>query len=78
MADVDVAEVGFVAHPRLAMSGASPDGLVGEDGLVEIKCPTTAIHLETLLSRQPPGRYVAQMQWQMACTEPELVRLRLL
>lgn len=66
--DATVAEVGFVSHPRIDASGASPDGLVGEDGLVEIKCPLTATHLETLLGQATPGRYVTQIQWQLACT----------
>jgi putative phage-type endonuclease len=68
MADVSVGEVGFVIHPRLEMSGASPDGLVGEDGLLEIKCPNTATHIDTLLSDAVPEKYIKQMQWQMACT----------
>lgn len=63
-----VAEIGFVDHPTIAMSGASPDGLVGDDGLVEIKCPNTATHIETLRSGTVPGKYVTQMLWQMACT----------
>lgn len=66
--DADVVEVGFVEHPTIAMAGASPDGLVGEDGLVEIKCPNTATHIDTLLSGTVPSKYVIQMQWQMACT----------
>jgi len=66
--DVAVQDVGFVDHPTVAMSGASPDGLVGEDGLVEIKCPISATHLDVLLSEKVPGKYVTQMQWQMACT----------
>ncbi len=68
MAGVDVKQVAFVPHPAIAMSGASPDGLVGDDGLVEIKCPNTATHIDTLLSVTGPSRYMAQMQWQMACT----------
>lgn len=68
MRDLDVTEVGFVAHPSIAMSGASPDGLVAADGLVEIKCPNTATHLDTLLEQSVPAKYVTQMQWQMACT----------
>lgn len=64
----DVQLVGFVPHPRIEMAGASPDGLVGEDGLVEIKCPNTATQIETLLGGAIPGKYVAQMQFQMACT----------
>lgn len=65
---VDVTEVGFVPHPSIAMTGASPDGLVGQDGLVEIKCPNTATHIETLLGGSVPGKYALQMQWQMECT----------
>lgn len=68
MRDLDVIEVGFVDHPTIEQSGASPDGLVGADGLVEIKCPNTATHIETLLSQSVPEKYVTQMQWQMACT----------
>jgi putative phage-type endonuclease len=63
-----VEQVAFVLHPTIADSGASPDGLVGEDGLVEIKCPETHTHIETLLGQAVPGKYVTQMQWQMACT----------
>lgn len=65
---VTVKEIGFVPHPRMADAGASPDGLVGDDGLVEIKCPNTASHLETLLGAAIPEKYLFQMQWQMACT----------
>jgi len=68
MAGVEVKQVAFVPHPTIAMSGASPDGLVGDDGLVEIKCPNTATHIDTLLGITGPSRYMAQMQWQMACT----------
>jgi putative phage-type endonuclease len=64
--DVDL--IDFAVHPEIPMSGASPDGLVGADGLVEIKCPNTATHIETLLSLQIPNKYILQMQWQMACT----------
>lgn len=63
-----VTSVGFVVHPTIDMSGASPDGLVGENGLLEIKCPAVATHIETLLGGGVPGKYVTQMQWQMACT----------
>lgn len=63
-----VEETGFVPHPSGAMTGASPDGLVGDDGLVEIKCPNTATHIDTLMSDDAPPKYFAQMQWQMACT----------
>ena len=68
---VDVVEVAFVEHPEIAMFGCSPDGLVGEDGLVEIKAPNTATHLDTLLTETVPGKYITQMQVQMACTGRE-------
>jgi putative phage-type endonuclease len=66
--DADVAQEGFVLHPSIADAGASPDGLVGDAGLVEIKCPNTATHIDTLLSGAVPGKYLTQMLWQMACT----------
>jgi putative phage-type endonuclease len=63
-----VDQIGFVPHPVIAMSGASPDGLVGADGLLEIKCPQTATHLDTLTGQAIPAKYQTQMLWQMACT----------
>lgn len=63
-----VDETGLVDHPSIPMSGASPDGLVGDDGLIEIKCPNTATHIENLLSKSVDKKYITQMQWQMACT----------
>jgi putative phage-type endonuclease len=68
-ADVMVEEVGFVPHPSIEMSGASPDGLVGLFGMLEIKCPNTATHIDTLLTQTVPGKYITQMQWQMRCCE---------
>jgi putative phage-type endonuclease len=64
----DVELAGFIDHPRIAMSGASPDGLVGTDGLVEFKCPNTATHIETLLGGTIDGDYRKQCLWQLACT----------
>lgn len=66
--DADVVEAEFIVHPSISDSGASPDGFVGTDGLVEIKAPNTATHIETLLGKTVPSKYVTQMQWQMACT----------
>ena len=63
-----VEEVGFIPHPTIAMSGASPDGLISDDGLIEIKCPNTATHIEFLQTQKPKQEYIYQMQWQMACT----------
>jgi putative phage-type endonuclease len=66
--DCFVDEVGFLTHPEIINSGASPDGLVEEQGLIEIKCPNTATHIETLLGAGIPRRYLLQMSWQMACS----------
>jgi putative phage-type endonuclease len=68
IADVLVDEVGYVQHPRIERAGASPDGLVGLFGLLEIKCPNTATHIDTLITEQVPTKYITQMQWQMVCT----------
>jgi putative phage-type endonuclease len=62
-----VDQVGFIVHPRIAESGASPDGLIGADGMLEIKAPNTATHLETLTSQKIPPKYQTQMAWQLAC-----------
>ena len=67
--DVIVEQVGFVYHDRIKMAGASPDGLVGDDGLIEIKCPKTSTHLEYLINAVVPEEYKPQMYWQMACTD---------
>lgn len=63
-----VEETGFVIHPLIKNSGASPDGLIGDDGLIEIKCPETHTHIEFLKTQKPKKEYWLQMQWQMACT----------
>lgn len=66
--DVDVVEIGFVAHPTIANAGCSPDGLVGDAGLVEFKCPNSSTHIDTLLGQSVPEKYVKQIQFQLACT----------
>lgn len=63
-----VLETGFHSHPVIEGTGASPDGLVGDDGLVEIKCPNTATHIETLRGSPIDRKYMLQMHWQMICT----------
>lgn len=63
-----VDEVGMIDHPSIAMAGASPDGCIDADGLIEIKCPNSATHMKTLLSKKPDSKYIMQMTWQMACT----------
>lgn len=69
-----VDEVGFIPHPTIEAAGASPDGLVGDDGMVEIKCPSSSTALECWLIHAQGGnpvdaRYYAQMQWQMRCAD---------
>lgn len=63
-----VIDTGFVLHPEIDNTGASPDGLIDDDGLIEIKCPNTATHIKTIKSGKPSLKYIRQMQWQMRCT----------
>lgn len=63
-----VDQIAFVEHPTIEWFGCSPDGLVGNDGLIEIKCPNSATHWATIKDGKPPNKYVIQMQSQMACT----------
>ena len=65
---VFVTECGLIDHPRIGSFAASPDGLVGNDGLVEIKCPNTATHLGFIETEKPASMYQWQMLAQMACT----------
>lgn len=68
LTDRAVVEVGFVIHPTIPDLGASPDGTVEEDGLIEIKCPNPATHLDIIETGVVPDKYIKQMQTQMACT----------
>ena len=63
-----VDQVGFVVHPTIERAGASPDGLAGSDGLVQIKCPYAATHIGYMLAGEVPAEYQPQMLWEMACT----------
>lgn len=63
----EVEEVGFIQHPTLE-AGASPDGLVGDDGLIEIKCPLGTTHTETLMTQEVPTKYIPQIQFQLLCS----------
>lgn len=63
-----VDEEGFIDHPSISNFGCSPDGLVGDSGLIEIKCPNSKTHIDTLLSGKAPSKYIPQMQTQMAVT----------
>lgn len=66
-------DVGFVKHPLIRWFGASPDALVGSDGLVEIKCPRSTTHLDYIQGGKPPAKYVPQMLAQLACTRRKWV-----
>jgi putative phage-type endonuclease len=70
-ADVFVDQVPFIDHPTVEGFGCSPDGLVGTEGLVEIKCPNSTTHWEYFKKNVPPQKYVIQMQAQMACTNTQ-------
>ena len=63
-----VDQVPFVNHPTIAGFGCSPDGLVGDSGLIEIKCPNSATHWSYIKANEPPNKYFIQMQAQMAVT----------
>lgn len=69
--NVSVELIGFVFHPRIKMAGASPDGLVGSDGMVEFKCPKLSTHLRYIINGVVPKEYLPQMYWQMACSGGE-------
>lgn len=66
-----VDQIAFIDHPSIAGFGCSPDGLVGNMGLIEIKCPNSPIHWEYFKAKKPPQKYVIQMQAQMAVTGRE-------
>lgn len=67
--DNEVTEVGFIEHPTIPHAGASPDGLIGADGGLEIKCCDTTTHIETLRSGAVDPDYMKQIQFGMACTD---------
>lgn len=69
--NVDVEVCGLYRHPVIQGTHASPDRLVGDTGLIEVKCPLSSTHLDTLLNKKIPQKYLTQMQWQMACTGRE-------
>jgi putative phage-type endonuclease len=66
--EVEVDPIGMIIHPQIARSSASPDGLLGKDGILELKCPTTPTHLSYLLEGVMPEDYIPQCMWQLACS----------
>lgn len=70
---VMTAETGLILHPKIEGFGASPDGLVGERGMLEIKCPNTATHVLTMQSGKHDQQYEWQMFAQLACADRDWV-----
>ena len=65
--DLDVQEIGFIEYNEFI--GVSPDGLIGDDGLIEIKCPNDSVYFKLLLSDNIKPEYIAQMQMQLYVTD---------
>ena len=63
-----VVEVGLIPHPTIPNAHCSPDALVGDDGGLEVKCPTSATHLKTLLADAVPEEHLPQILWNLACS----------
>ncbi len=64
-----VERVGFIKHPTVEWCGCSPDGLVGTEGIVQVKCPhVSAIHLEYLIEKRLPPDYAAQVYGELWVT----------
>ena len=64
----EVTQLGYIEHPYVEMALSSPDGVVGSEGGVEIKCPKAKNHLETRLTEKIKREYLLQVQWLMACS----------
>jgi putative phage-type endonuclease len=69
LTNLEVATVGLIRHPTIPGAHASPDALVGDEGGVEIKCPTSATHLKTLIEGVVPEDHMPQIMWNMACAK---------
>ena len=65
VADAEVVEVDFIVHPDFPYMGVSPDGLVGDKGMIEIKCPQPKTHIEYLAAKKLPSKYRWQVQGQL-------------
>lgn len=66
-------ETGLILHPKIEGFGASPDGLVGDRGMLEIKCPNTATHVFTMQSGRHDPQYEWQMFAQLSCADRDWV-----
>jgi putative phage-type endonuclease len=65
----NVEEIGFIDHPFIPMTGCSPDGTINVDGMIEIKCPNSATHVDWMLAGVVPSEHINQMMWQMECAQ---------
>lgn len=63
-----IAEAGFFDHPEIDGLGATPDGLIERDGLIETKCPQTSTMVEWVMAGVVPEQHKSQMIVQLACT----------
>jgi len=70
LTNLEVVPVALIPHPTIANAHASPDSLVGDEGGLEIKCPTSATHLKTLLEDAVPEEHLPQVYWNLACAGP--------
>jgi hypothetical protein len=68
LTNAPVVKIGLIPHPTIANAHASPDSLVGDDGGLELKCPTSATHLRTLLEDVVPEEHLPQIHWNLACS----------
>jgi putative phage-type endonuclease len=68
LTNLPVVKVGLIMHPTIPDAHASPDSLVGDEGGLELKCPTSATHLRTLLEQVVPEDHLPQLHWAMACS----------
>jgi putative phage-type endonuclease len=73
--DNTVVQVGLIRHPTIEGTHASPDGLIGDNGMLELKCPQSSTHLSYLLGESIPEKYITQCQWQMCCSGRKWVDL---
>jgi YqaJ-like viral recombinase domain len=67
LTNLPVVQIGLIPHPTIANAHSSPDSLVGDEGGLEIKCPTSATHLKTLLEDAVPEEHLPQVYWNLAC-----------
>jgi putative phage-type endonuclease len=68
LTNLPVVKIGLILHPTIPDAHASPDSLVGDEGGLELKCPTSATHLRTLLEQAVPEDHLPQVHWGMACS----------